>query len=160
MALIVARSIEKAFGDRVVLRGCDLVVERGDRIGLVGANGCGKSTLLRVLAGAEDAGGEVIRAGRLAMLDQEPKLRGLTVADAANSALDWHRALVARWEAAAARHDEETLADAQAQLDLHGWDLSHQVSAVLSRVKAPPMDAPLSRLSGGELSREIGRAHV
>ena len=153
MALIVARGVEKAFGDRVVLRGCDLVVERGDRVGLVGANGCGKSTLLRVLAGAEDAGGEVIRAGRLAMLDQEPKLNGLTVLDAATRALGWHADLLRRWEDAAARHDEEALASAQTLLDHHGWDLSHQVDAVLSRVKAPPHDAPLSRLSGGELRR-------
>lgn len=153
MALIVARGIDKAFGDRHVLRGCDLVVERGDRIGLVGANGCGKSTLLRVLAGSESASGEVIRSGRLSMLDQEPRLPGATVREAAESALRWHRDLLARWEAAAARHDEAALAEAQALPDVHGWDLSHQVEAVLSRVRAPPMDAPLARLSGGELRR-------
>src|SRR5215831_4929794 len=41
----------------------NLVVNSGDRIGLVAANGRGKSTLLRCIAGTMDAGeGEIIRS--------------------------------------------------------------------------------------------------
>lgn len=43
--------ITKSYGDLVVLDGISLVVERGERICLVGHNGAGKSTLMRVLAG-------------------------------------------------------------------------------------------------------------
>jgi ATP-binding cassette subfamily F protein 3 len=48
----------KAYGDRVVFRGVNLHIERGDRIALVGPNGTGKSTLMRMLSGEEapDAG--------------------------------------------------------------------------------------------------------
>jgi ATPase subunit of ABC transporter with duplicated ATPase domains len=38
-------------GDRTLLDGVDLAVDRGRRIALVGPNGCGKSTLLRVITG-------------------------------------------------------------------------------------------------------------
>jgi ATPase subunit of ABC transporter with duplicated ATPase domains len=42
----------KAFGDKVVLDGVNLHVNRGDRIAVLGRSGIGKSTLLKLLVGA------------------------------------------------------------------------------------------------------------
>ena len=62
MTLIGLRSVEKFYGGRAVLRGLEMKVNAGARIGLVGGNGAGKSTVLRILAGTEEVdGGEVIR---------------------------------------------------------------------------------------------------
>lgn len=44
-------SLSKSFGDRVILKDFDFLIQQGDRIGIVGANGYGKSTLLKILAG-------------------------------------------------------------------------------------------------------------
>jgi len=55
--------VTKAYGEREVLRGVDLVVERGDRIALVGPNGCGKSTLLKIAAGLLPADSGDVRIG-------------------------------------------------------------------------------------------------
>ncbi|HET6398456.1 MAG TPA: ATP-binding cassette domain-containing protein, partial [Candidatus Thermoplasmatota archaeon] len=50
--------ITKSYGDAKVLKGADLELRKGDRVGLVGGNGEGKSTLLAILTGrlAKDGG--------------------------------------------------------------------------------------------------------
>jgi len=47
MSLLDFRGVHKAFGDKVVLDGIDLAIDRGAVISLIGASGSGKSTLLR-----------------------------------------------------------------------------------------------------------------
>ncbi|HEV7314760.1 ABC-F family ATP-binding cassette domain-containing protein [Sphingopyxis sp.] len=50
-SVIVAEGVSKSFGDRTIIKNFDFRVQRGDRIGIVGANGAGKSTLLKLLTG-------------------------------------------------------------------------------------------------------------
>jgi ABC transport system ATP-binding/permease protein len=57
-SVIVAQGVSKAFGDRAIVKNFTLRIQRGDRIGIVGANGAGKTTLLKLLTGeiAPDVG--------------------------------------------------------------------------------------------------------
>jgi ATP-binding cassette subfamily F protein 3 len=52
-AVLELRGASKRYGDKIVFRQVDLLVERGDRIAFVGPNGAGKSTLMRLLSGVE-----------------------------------------------------------------------------------------------------------
>ena len=50
--------INKAYGEKVILKETRAAIERGDKIALIGANGKGKSTMLRIIAGTEPIDGE------------------------------------------------------------------------------------------------------
>lgn len=47
--LLELKQLGKSFGEQEILKDVNASVERGDRIGIIGANGTGKTTLLRIL---------------------------------------------------------------------------------------------------------------
>ncbi|GHM98948.1 ABC transporter ATP-binding protein [Cytophagales bacterium WSM2-2] len=56
--VITLKDISKSYGSLDILKKSNAVIERGDKIALIGANGKGKSTLLRILANEEGLEGE------------------------------------------------------------------------------------------------------
>jgi len=57
------RNVTKHYENIEVFNNLDMVVERGQKIGLVGHNGAGKSTLLKMLAGVEAVTSGAVRIG-------------------------------------------------------------------------------------------------
>jgi ATP-binding cassette subfamily F protein uup len=154
VALLLAEDVDKAFADRVVLRGATFSVDQGEHVGLVGVNGSGKSTLLGIVAGTLQADrGRLVRPERIARLVQDPVLEGHTVDEVMRRSVAWHAALLERYDRATHSDDLGAAAAAQAELDARGWQIDHRIDSVLDKLGAPPREAATERLSGGERRR-------
>jgi len=72
-AVIEARGLMKAFGDRVLMEDVAFSLPAGGIVGVVGPNGAGKTTLFRMIVGQEKPDGGELRLGdtvKLAYVDQ------------------------------------------------------------------------------------------
>ena len=68
-----AKAVSKSFGGRPIIANLDLLVMRGDRLGIVGPNGAGKTTLIKLLTGVLEPDEGSIRLGtnlQIVTLDQ------------------------------------------------------------------------------------------
>ncbi len=159
---LVARDLVRAYGDRVVLDGFDLLANPGQPLGLVGENGAGKSTLLRLLSGTEQPdSGSIALPSDLAYLDQEPSFPGgATVGDVLDEALAPLHDAVTRLEQLASRLDEASAQDEYSALldwaTLHdAWDADHRAEAAAARLGlgALQRDRLVASMSGGQRMR-------
>ncbi len=171
MPLLTFDRLELAYGHHPLLDGASLVVEAGERIGLIGRNGTGKSSLLKIIAGqtAPD-NGEVWRQPglKLAYVPQEPQFEpGHSIFEAVAEGVGAAQKLLADYHAAAhamADGIESAYADFErlsAELEAaDGWRLNSKVEETLQRLNLDP-DILVETLSGGLKKRvALGRALV
>jgi spermidine/putrescine transport system ATP-binding protein len=65
MATVELRKVTKRFGETVVVKGVDLIVEKGEFLTFLGPSGCGKTTTLRMIGGFElPSSGEILLGGK------------------------------------------------------------------------------------------------
>ena len=126
------QGVSKRFSEREIVSNLDLIISRGDRLGLIGPNGAGKTTLIKLILGELQPDSGKVRLGanvRPAYFDQ---MRGqlredLTVAETISPGSEW--------------------------VDLEGG--RKHVMSYLGDFLFPPRraNAKVSMLSGGERNR-------
>jgi ATP-binding cassette ChvD family protein len=78
-AVVTARDVRKAFGDKVLLDGVSFDLPRGGIVGIIGPNGAGKTTLFRMIVGQESPDSGTLKVGetvQIAYSDQSRTLDG------------------------------------------------------------------------------------
>ncbi len=155
--------------DRVILEDITLAFLPGAKIGVLGANGAGKSSLLKIMGLIDqDFQGEAKPASgiRVGYLPQEPVLdESKDVLGNVEEGVAETRALLRRFEEISARFAEPLDDDAmnalleeqsklQDQIDAIGaWELDRTLEVAMDALRAPPGDADVANLSGGERRR-------
>jgi ATP-binding cassette ChvD family protein len=153
--------------DREVLRGINISMYPGAKIGVLGLNGAGKSTLLRIMAGEDDGySGEcrITPGFTVGYLAQEPSLD--ETKDVLGNVTDGVapvKGLLDRFEEVCTAMGEPDAdfdkllaeqADLQDRIDaVNGWDLDRQLDIAMDALRLPPSDSAVATLSGGERRR-------
>ena len=130
--VISAQNVGKSFGDRTIIKDFTLRIQRGDRIGIVGANGTGKTTLIRMLTGETEPD-----TGNISL---SPTLTGIVI--------DQQRKLLTP-----EKRVRDVLADGSDWIDVRG--VRKHVQGYLKEFLFDPalIEARIGSLSGGEQSR-------
>jgi sulfate-transporting ATPase len=153
--------------DREVLKGINISMFPGAKIGVLGANGSGKSSLLKIMAGIDD---DYLGQARLTpgfsvgYLPQEPQLDPtLDVAGNVSLGVGEIKAVVDRYnEVCEAMGDPEAdfekllaeQSDLQDRIEAaNAWDLDRALDIAMDALRLPPGEADVSTLSGGERRR-------
>ncbi|GAB3280635.1 ATP-binding cassette domain-containing protein [Parahaliea aestuarii] len=128
------QGVSKAYGDKTLLRDFSTIIQRGDRIGIVGANGAGKSTLVKILLGQLEPDSGSVKLGSKLEVAYSDQLRG---------ALDPEQNLI------------DNVCGGQEFIDIKG-KRKHAISYLGDFLFSPErVRTPVKALSGGEQNRAV-----
>lgn len=168
MNLVTIDGVTKQYSERVLLENVHLLINSGDRIGLIGRNGSGKSTLLRLIAGLESPnsgrltvwGGVRLRyVGQSAETELDPTLTVLEAIFSSDSPqMQRLRAYETALRRLHAQPDDPICQQAFAELSAvmdsqRGWEAETRAKTILTQLGLTDFDALVGTLSGGQQKR-------
>ena len=124
--------VRKSFAERPIVKDLSLRLQRGDRLGLIGANGAGKSTLIRLILGLLEPDSGTLRLGANVQVAYFDQMR---------EQLDPEKSVI------------ETISPGSDWIEI-GRERKHVVTYLGDFLFAPQRaNSPVKALSGGERNR-------
>ncbi len=157
MSVLIFDEVSLAFGEQLILKEANFVLEPNERVCLIGRNGAGKTSLFRLITGEVEADSGDIRIGTGIQVSQLIQSLPAELDDTVHQYvakglasltgnIDKYKALSQEELDAGGLAELEKL---QRSIEAHGgWHIDQQVESVLSELGLPP-DQKLSELSGG-----------
>lgn len=157
MSVLIFDEVSLAFGEQLILKEANFVLEPNERVCLIGRNGAGKTSLFRLITGEIEADNGDIRIGTGIQVSQLIQSLPAELDDTVHQYvakglasltgnIDKYKALSQEELDAGGLAELEKL---QRSIEAHGgWHIDQQVESVLSELGLPP-DQKLSELSGG-----------
>jgi len=167
MALIDILELKKSFEAQKILDGVDFVLEKGERVSLLGKNGSGKSTLLKIIMDEMDSDeGRIIRQNgvEIKMLAQDPKFDPddnvmESLKKSLSELFDALKEFETTNEKLAQNHDDKELLKKSEELTLFlehhsAWNLEDKIERIVRQLKLEEFRTQRTvTLSGGEQRR-------
>jgi len=164
--------ISKSYGSETILADVSLIINPGERVGLVGPNGCGKTTLLRLITGLEPADSGQVRFDPPGLsIGYLTQALVFEASETVNEALarataeygqawaDMQRLAVLMADPQNSSHLSD-LTDTYAEAEIRfeaagGYDLEARLEAILTGLDLAnlPRETPVTHLSGGQKTR-------
>ncbi|KAK2971264.1 hypothetical protein RJ640_013024 [Escallonia rubra] len=129
-SVVTLKNVDFSYGDKVLFNNAKLMIERGEKVAIIGPNGCGKSTLLKLIMGLEKPSRGEVMLGEHNVLPNYFEQNQAEALDLGKTVLD-------------------TVAEVA-----EDWRLD-DIKGLLGRCnfKADMLDRKVSLLSGGEKAR-------
>ncbi len=125
--LLNGQGLKKTFGAQTLFSGIDILLHKGDHVGLIGPNGSGKSTLLKILVGLTEAD-----SGRIS-LQKNTRIGFLSQTDS----FDENDSIA------------DNLLTGLSNIHLEESEALNRAHTLISRAEFPDPDCPVKKLSGG-----------
>ena len=166
MPLVTLQDIYLSYGQPPLIDHINLVIERGERVCLIGRNGAGKSTLLKILTGQITADDGVLKRAsgvKISQLEQSvPEDAQGSVFDVITQGLGAEGELAKRYHhlilELGTNPSDQTMRDleeCQSELDrVNGWDINQRVESIITKMDLDA-DVDISSLSGGYKRRVL-----
>ncbi len=166
MNLITLENISKSYGEKILLKDISLIINEGEKIGLIGINGTGKSTLLKVIAGIENYDdGKITKASKLTIeylsqtgdFDDDAKV--IEQIFKGNSPI---MKLLREYENTIEKLEndpedsglQKKLLELNEKMDAaNAWEIESQAKTVLTKLGIKNFDDKVGTLSGGQRKR-------
>lgn len=170
MSILKVTDCSFSFGNRVILENATFVMNKGEHIGLIGANGEGKTTFVKMLTGSlEPDNGKIEWCKRITTgyLDQYTKLtKGKTVRDILREAFqnmyELEALIMKYYDDMATASEEEIngmlseIGDIQSELEHNGfYSLDAKIEEVANGLGLENLDKDVTDLSGGQRSKVL-----
>ncbi|HJF53895.1 MAG TPA: ABC-F family ATP-binding cassette domain-containing protein [Limosilactobacillus coleohominis] len=172
MQTLRADDLTSIYGEKTLFDHVSLMINEGDRIGLIGTNGSGKTSLLNVLAGLTSAdAGEITKPHdyTIGYLRQKPALDpDKTVMDAIFAGNQRIFDTIRQYEEALNNYSQhpddpqsiDRFTKMQGKMDQEDlWEAESQVKTILTQLKITELSQPIKELSGGQQKR-VGLAQI
>ena len=166
MPLVTLQDIYLSYGQPPLIDHINLVIDRGERVCLIGRNGAGKSTLLKILNGQITADDGILKRAsgvKVAQLEQSvPQDTKGSVFDVITQGLGAEGELAKRYHhlvlALSESPSDQIMRDLEAcqtELDrVNGWDINQRVESIITKMDLEA-DADIASLSGGYKRRVL-----